>query len=440
MRIALLKKLERVLFPLSLLSLGALIFLAGFFAVYFQYPPYGLIREASIGGDAWFEKQKQVKAGKRKRRTTQEAKPEVILKQGAYEGYTLFSPMYSSQVVLVDMHGNPVHHWDTTFSKIWDDRHPQVEKPLSDRQIYVFGSRLSPNGDLLVAFEGRGDTPYGYGLAKLDKDSNLIWRYNGNAHHQFDIDKDGKIYALTQQVETQGIDFLHGPLIHDSLTILTPEGHEIKSIPLLRAFMDSPYRSILRKIYGQREKNNDVARKGDYTHCNSISVLTPALAKAFPMFNAGEVLVSCRSISTIAMVDPKSGKITWAATGPWKGQHDAELRPDGTILLLDNLGAVTGQSRILKYNPATKHATTVYEGTESQRFFTAYRGMKQQLPNGNLLITEAASGRIFEVNPQGKIVWQLINPFRIKGTPSGITGGRRYSRKEVPFLNDDESK
>ena len=36
-------------------------------------------------------------------------------------------------------------------------------------------------------------------------------------------------------------------------------------------------------------------------------------------------------------------------------------------------------------------------------------GKHQWLPNGNLLITESKSGRGFEINRQGELVWQYIN-------------------------------
>lgn len=33
------------------------------------------------------------------------------------------------------------------------------------------------------------------------------------------------------------------------------------------------------------------------------------------------------------------------------------------------------------------------------------------MPNGNTVICESGSGRIFEVSQEGKIVWQFASPF-----------------------------
>ena len=34
------------------------------------------------------------------------------------------------------------------------------------------------------------------------------------------------------------------------------------------------------------------------------------------------------------------------------------------------------------------------------------------MKNGNTFITEGVSGRMFEVTPQGEIVWEYLSPFR----------------------------
>ena len=37
-------------------------------------------------------------------------------------------------------------------------------------------------------------------------------------------------------------------------------------------------------------------------------------------------------------------------------------------------------------------------------------GGNQRLPNGNTLITESCSGRVFEITKDGRIVWEFYNP------------------------------
>ena len=35
-----------------------------------------------------------------------------------------------------------------------------------------------------------------------------------------------------------------------------------------------------------------------------------------------------------------------------------------------------------------------------------------RMPNGNTFINEGAKARFFEVTPDGKIVWEYLNPYR----------------------------
>jgi len=51
----------------------------------------------------------------------------------------------------------------------------------------------------------------------------------------------------------------------------------------------------------------------------------------------------------------------------------------------------------------------------------------QRLPNGNTLITEAASGRAFEVTPEKEIVWEFVSPFFYEADQSiGTTPGQKF--------------
>ena len=45
-------------------------------------------------------------------------------------------------------------------------------------------------------------------------------------------------------------------------------------------------------------------------------------------------------------------------------------------------------------------------------FHTQTCGTIQRLPNGNTLISESDSGRAFEVDSDGRIVWEFYNPAR----------------------------
>ncbi|MEC8851127.1 MAG: arylsulfotransferase family protein, partial [Pseudomonadota bacterium] len=149
---------------------------------------------------------------------------------------------------------------------------------------------------------------------------------------------------------------------------------------------------------------------------NDVEPLPAALADAFPMFNAGDLLVSLRNTNLVAVIDRRSHRIKWAENGAWLRQHDPDFMSDGRIIVFDNRkddanGRVFGGSRILAIDPADGQVEVLFEGTEKAPFYTNVMGQQQRQPNGNLLISEPQAGRAIEVTPAGKIVWQYVNGY-----------------------------
>ena len=63
-------------------------------------------------------------------------------------------------------------------------------------------------------------------------------------------------------------------------------------------------------------------------------------------------------------------------------------------------------------------------------FYSDFISGAQRLPNGNTLIDEGMTGRIFEITPDGEIVWQYVNPVVFEGPlaqgdsiPPGVPAG-----------------
>ena len=55
----------------------------------------------------------------------------------------------------------------------------------------------------------------------------------------------------------------------------------------------------------------------------------------------------------------------------------------------------------------------IYKATpDSLSFWSSFISGAQRMPNGNTFICEGAKGRFFEVTPDGKVVWEYLNPYR----------------------------
>lgn len=86
---------------------------------------------------------------------------------------------------------------------------------------------------------------------------------------------------------------------------------------------------------------------------------------------------------------------------------------------------------MIEFNPVTKQIVWDYTAEKSHQpswaFRSAFVSSARRLPNGNTLIDEGTEGRLFQVTPAGKIVWEYLTPF-------GAGGSRLvYRAQPVPY-------
>lgn len=158
----------------------------------------------------------------------------------------------------------------------------------------------------------------------------------------------------------------------------------------------------------------DSERK-DPTHFNSIHELprNPLFDNGDERFRPGNILVSARHLDTIFIIDRRTDEVVWRYTGNLDYQHEATMVPTGEpwagkILVFNNgLHGRNGYRRSLvqAIDPATGKVTWEYG---SKFFFSSVAGTVQALPGGNLAVTSSHGGRIFELTPDRRIVWEWV--------------------------------
>lgn len=339
-----------------------------------------------------------------------------------YNGLTLFTN-YEAKAFLIDMNGNILHEWHKPFQDVWPDAKHILDRG-PDKMVYWRKAMLFPNGDVIAVYEGVNQTPYGGGIIKVDKDSNLLWKVAINAHHDFDIHKNGNIYALMH--EYTYINELKRPIISDGIAIISPEGQLLNTVPLFPIIFNSKTKH---RIFWDME---------DPFHANNLEFLKPEQAKHFPMFSEGDILISLAQPSLVMVWDGETYEPKWELFEIAKYQHDPDFLDDGTILVFDNYGAYDlggGRSQILSINPEDNSFKWQYTGTVDYPFHSVIRGSQQKLPNGNVLITESTKGRIFEVSPYGNIVWEYISESLERGNIGIVCSAERYGIEDLSFLN-----
>jgi hypothetical protein len=204
----------------------------------------------------------------------------------------------------------------------------------------------------------------------------------------------------------------------------------------------------------------------DWAHINSADWLGPNkwFDAGDKRFNPEHVIVSSRSANFVAIIG-RDGKIVWRmgpdmretpeqlAIGQIIGNHHAHLIPkglpgEGHLLLFDNGGSsgygaaspiapqgvninARATSRVIEVDPVTMKRVWMYNGAG---FFSTNISGAQRLPNGNTLITEGAGGRVFEVTPDSKIVWEFMNQNGANGRPNTIYRAYRVPYSWIPQL------
>jgi len=291
-----------------------------------------------------------------------------------FGGFTLISPWGTDDVWLIDMKGRFVHHWEM----------PGIS------------SKLLPDGHLLGINE--------QGLLELDWDGNKVWSYEDkNAGKDFCRMQNGNtLYLRRIPVPSELADNVKGGIagsgkggmIVDALREINPSGKVVWEW----------------KAYEHLDLETDaictVCPRDQWTDGDSCSVL-----------GDGNILVCFSRTHSLYIVEKATGKLKWR----WgvkelaHPRHATEL-PNGNILVFDSgfhpYGVMpSGFSRLIEVDPKENKMVWEYKGAAALFFYSTMMGGCQRLANGNTLVSESQTGRVFEVTERGEVVWEYISPF-----------------------------
>jgi len=310
----------------------------------------------------------------------------------AFAGLNLVVSAHAAEALLLDMDGELVHRWARAFEDTWPGRAGNAVRRGSWRRAHVLS-----DGGLLAIFTSLG-------VVRLDRDSELVWAWKGIAHHDLDVAPDGRVLVLTRKNAIVPDIDPEQPVLEDFVTVLSPEGEELRSISVLECLRSSEHAGLIEAL----------SKGGDVLHTNTLELLDGRAAHLSPAFSAGNVLISVRQLDLIAVLDLEHRTCPWSRTGSWHRQHQPTLLADGAILLFDNLGTPR-RSAVIELDALSGEERWVYRADEPDEFFSSGIGSCQRLPNGNTLVTESTAGRAFELTPAREIVWEWRSPFRATG-------------------------
>lgn len=340
----------------------------------------------------------------------------------AFPGYTLYAPMFGDGTVyLLDMEGNAVHSW---------------KAPLPPG---AYGYLL-PNGNLFYP----GKTPVAPGdffstwhlfsggaLMEIDWDGNIVWEHRDPAQHHDGrrTELGGAVYLTVEEVPTDLVAKIQGGIPGTE--------HDGKMWSDCVVEVDADGKTVWEwHAWEHLDPENDAiletALRHEWTHGNTIVPLP-----------GGDVMVSFRSISTVARIDRATGDFVWRLGAPLLSQqHDPSMLPNGNVLIFNN-GTRRRHplvfSNVIEVEPESGNVVWDYrDGSSLGGFYSTYISGAQRLPNGNTLICEGVPGRIFEVTTEAEIVWEYINPHfsdvTAFGTNNAVFRAFRYGPERFPRL------
>ena len=309
-----------------------------------------------------------------------------ILKRGKCHGcYRLYNSRNAEVARMIDIDGKEVHRWAYPQGKSWHY------------------AEMLPNGNLLAIIKD-------VMILELDFSSKLVWKMKTRAHHDFARLANGNTLVVSRRR-------LKDPWSDSGRRISFDVIYE--QTPKNKTVWEWKVQEHARELAALVDVKIPIAgRWGDWPHINTCESLpdNPA-AKKDPRFAAGNILICGRHIDTIAVIERKTGRIVWAwGPGEIYGPHMPTMLPDGHILLYDNgqnaETKVRGYTRVIEMDPLTGKIVWQYRADPPESFNSPSRGSNQRLPNGNTLIAETDSARLFEVTREGEIVWEFHNPDR----------------------------
>ena len=337
----------------------------------------------------------------------------------ACPGYTLYAPMFGpGAVYLLDLHGREVHRWELPYPP----------------GLYGY---LLPNGHLFYGGKIRDETwdrfPAwhrfkGGVLLEVDWHGNVVWEYRDPDHHHDArrTPSGGALYLTVERIPDTIAARVQGGvpgsarngMWADVLVEIDASGHRLWEW----------------HAYEHLDVATDIITFNDaryeWSHANTVVPLP------------GErVLVSFRNISTVAIIDQRTGAFVWKlGYDVLAQQHDPSLLANGNILVFDNGACRKDQampaSRVLEVEPVTQTIVWEYHDTPVYNFFSPYISGVRRLSNGNTLITEGNFGRMFQVTPDKQVVWEYVNPYFPAG-PDGapvnaVFRATHYLPQDIP--------
>ena len=339
-----------------------------------------------------------------------------------------------NELRLIRRDGSIVARWPVSFSKHFPNVSHLRKPPETDLNVDLHGALINPDGSTVFNYE------YG-GSVKLSRCNEIIWTLPHPTHHSVETAEAGGYWIPGRRYlfgaalkEFSPLNRMHidEVFVDDLILRVNEDGTIAKQMSVARILYDNGLEALL--TAGEISSFPGGMWDRELVHLNKIGELSSSMASSFRGFEAGDIVISLRAQNLVLVIDSDYWRVKWYRIGPWLRQHDPEFHPGGTITVFNNNAylfelhenfrsnpATPRVSNIIEVHPANGQIHVAYGGRKNQEFLTVIRGKHHATPEGGFLIVEHEAGRAFEVDAQGRTVWEYIN---------------RYDADQVLEIND----
>lgn len=190
---------------------------------------------------------------------------------------------------LIDGEGRILHEWLVDRGKVFEGAFQRKDPTETD----VHGSLLLPNGDVCFNLEY-------VGAVRLNSCGEVLWTQTEGNHHSIARGKDGTFWipGVSRRKRTGSDEYPDGFPGLESVWVnrilhLSGDGEILADI----AVLDLLYANDLERFLFQHARTS-----GDVTHVNDVEPLSSSLSDEYPLFEAGDLLISLRNINLVFVV------------------------------------------------------------------------------------------------------------------------------------------
>jgi len=326
-----------------------------------------------------------------------------IIQEHALEdtGYILLSS-YSKknnlpEVALIDISENAsIHKWKPDVQNF-------VDKKSNKYRYRVVHPLLFEDGD--IVYSNTDDD-----LIKIDINSNLLWKVEGQFHHSKEFDSDGNIWTCGIINENDKLDYISKQLNFrdDAIVKVSANGEVLFKKSVASILYENGLVSILTMSFGK-----------DPIHLNDVQ---PAFEDS-DHWKKDDLLISIRNRNMVLLYRHTTNKVIWYKIGPWHNQHDVDFVNQNEITVygndiviynndnttINNFDSIRGWNTVYFYSFEDDSITKKFDNVfKENKINTPYQGLSKTIANNHLFVEETQNGRLLKLS-QNSVIWEFVN-------------------------------